>query len=303
MLVETCNYCIRNIPGTSQVLVAYIVRNTLKQFQKIQPDPSRTVIVCGAPRSGTTWLTQLLAAATESEIVFEPFAPQANYFAKVKPSVDSLVELETKYKINSILTGKSLKLWLAAGNTNLLPKNKYILKTVHGGFLLPYLFEKYANPIILIERNPYATVYSQLNSFGGKEYRFLSSLLDNKTITNTWLKPYVSELKRVDNLVEEYAAVVAIERYYYKVFMQKIPHKKVSYELLVSDTKSQIEQILEWLDMDFKIRESTLFQESFTSFGDKKSLSERIEGWKTKLSKQDKKLIKKWLLIFSLNDY
>ncbi|MCB0208031.1 MAG: sulfotransferase [Anaerolineae bacterium] len=312
MLTATGRYYLQNSLRTVAVMTTILPRKTLKKVRNITYNPNNTVIIFGAPRSGTTWLANIISKATHSEVIFEPFSPMAKgLFLPVKsatsthwakPYVRNSDQLNSLYDIDAILNGHNLKLWSEIGNVSIFPRQNLVLKTIHGSLIIPEIYQLYQNKLIYIERNPYAVVCSQLNSFGGKQYQYLNGLLKNQLLVQDWLKPWLRELSSIHCLVEEYAAVLAIETYITKNKMKGIPYKKVSYESLVLDPENQLKTILDWVAKAYRLDNINFNKQSFTSFTLKKKKRDLLDGWKTTLSRSEKALIKKWHNNFGLDN-
>ena len=312
MLIANGRYYLQNALRTLAVMTTFLSRKAIKKGRKIKVAPNSTVIVFGAPRSGTTWLANIISKATDSEIIFEPFSPMANrHFLQgtllppidwAKPYVNHSDQLRSLYDIDAILSGNKLKLWSEIGNTCMFPKRDFVLKTIHGSLIIPEIYQIYQNKLVYIERNPYAVVCSQLNSFGGKQYQFLNGLLKNRLLVQDWLKPWLNALSSVSCLVEEYAAVLAIETYVTKKKLERIPYKKVPYEALVLDAENQLKSILDWIAKAYQLDTVNFNKRSFTSFTPNRKKRDLLDGWKTTLNRSEKAYIKKWQDNFGLDN-
>ncbi|MGH7750371.1 MAG: sulfotransferase, partial [Candidatus Dormibacteria bacterium] len=117
--------------------------------------PMNRVLVVGAPRSGTTWLAQVLAAEPGSRLVHEPdnpaFHPDA---AEARALYGGYASLHRGERVPAYE-----ELWDAAFAT--APADgPVIAKSVYAAFALEWLAHRYAPQVVIIERHPVRVVAS-----------------------------------------------------------------------------------------------------------------------------------------------
>jgi len=155
-------------------------RALLRTFDKIafdkEFDIKNTIMIAGAPRSGTTWLMEILCDIPGYTSLFEPlnpycFPPVKEAGFKLRTYNPSGYKNEKMYKyMFEILTGKitSLYPWYRFNISNLLNRihsKKLLVKFVRANRLLPWISEKFDLRLILyIMRHPYAVISSQINT-------------------------------------------------------------------------------------------------------------------------------------------
>jgi Sulfotransferase family len=133
-------------------------------------DIRQTIVITGSPRSGTTWLAELLGTIPRSAMLWEPLFPDAD------PELRRIGFMERTYippngerpemeaYLRRVLTGRVLNRWTLQ-QTNLLAVyrvKRWIVKFVRANMLLPWLICRFPvrRPLLLI-RHPCAVVASQ----------------------------------------------------------------------------------------------------------------------------------------------
>jgi len=155
-------------------------RSSLRAFDKIafdkEFDIKDTIMITGAPRSGTTWLMEILGGIPGYTSLFEPLNPYCFPQAKeagfkLRSYMLSGHKDEKRYKyMFEVLTGKitSLYPWYRFNFTNLMNRiysKKLLVKFVRANRLLPWMSEKFDLRLILfIMRHPFAVISSQINT-------------------------------------------------------------------------------------------------------------------------------------------
>jgi hypothetical protein len=136
----------------------------------------KTIIISGRPRSGTTWISEILNRITDYPIISEPLM-----LTKIPELIDryhlywrtyrnpDLEDLEFYNLIFSILSGFYVKPNFLVEARNLRTLGMFalgsplIVKFCRANLFLPYLHKNFPqNRIILIIRNPYSVISSQI---------------------------------------------------------------------------------------------------------------------------------------------
>jgi len=135
-------------------------------FLERNHDPSRTALVLGSGRSGTTWLAESIARRYRSRLLFEPFHPLlgaigdgAQLFLDPDASAPTF-ERSTQ----RVLSGRARGAYIDEIRIARLPRGR-VVKDVHAANLLSWLRANYpAVPVVYVLRHPIAASLSRLRS-------------------------------------------------------------------------------------------------------------------------------------------
>lgn len=137
-------------------------------------DPLSNLLVCGGPRSGSTWLGELIACTPRSALLFEPLtATQEGPFRDLGFAWDQPIPPdaewpEAKAAFEVMLRGKAITDWnivySSSSAASFLTARRMVVKCCHANALLSWLVRQFNfkyQPICLV-RHPFAVVASQL---------------------------------------------------------------------------------------------------------------------------------------------
>ena len=290
-----------------------------------------TILVAGTPRSGTTWMMEILGGIKNYTYLFEPL--HSNWFPETrKIGFESRSYLpintdwyEGKDYLYKVFTGKvvsDLPLYVLKPKMVLqrLFCNKLIVKAVRMNRMLPWVSKNFKlKNMILIIRHPCAVIASQLKT-GFFGYWSITppyvnicpnrnmvlqeaskiDILDEKNIKN---------LKKIETVEEVLAAVWCLD--YYVPLSLKKPHPwtTVFYELLKKEGEKEIPRIFKEIG-EINIKKSTynkINNPSILAMRDDlkvvKDTDKQLSKWKENLSKKQIEKILKVVSDFGLDFY
>ncbi len=173
----------------------YVVPKRLKRllFSRIYRDTdreaSKSVLVAGTARSGTTWLAQIIDSQIPCRIMFEPFHSrlveefsQFHYFPyrRVGEKDETLAAF-----CRRVFTGDIRHPWIDREVEHMWPKLR-LIKAIRANLLLGWIGQRFPEvPMVFIVRHPCAVVLSRLQLGWA---------------TDTDIEPFLSQ----DELVEDY---------------------------------------------------------------------------------------------------
>ena len=256
----------RRVPGFPPVH-DWITRR-VGRWRATDYDVTDTVVVCGSPRSGTTWLAELLATLPGTEIVLEPLDPERHPEASeeglhmnmyLPPSEDA--PSVRKY-VDGVLRGKVKETGMLHKEVRLgrlLAPERLIVKCVRGNRLLPWIEEQFDVSSVLLLRHPCAVVSSQLRFPGGwdeMKQRVEEGDIRTQIDEGEWVYPNTL-LENAPQLRSAYSSIKTVEQFlaFEWAVDALIPlrsssssRRVVSYEQLVMQGREQLECLFQFLD-------------------------------------------------------
>lgn len=290
-----------------------------------------TIFLVGTPRSGTTWLMELLENIPSYTYLFEPL--HANWFPeavkidfKSRPYLPkNQVKEDWEEYLRKIFTGKIVSRVPLYGSKpfismNRLLSKKLIVKSVRLTRLLPWIAERFQlHSVIYIVRHPCATIASQLKTgfFGYHNYfppYFNSSPTVDNIISEVSHMDFadqelIEKLKKMNTIEEILAAAWCLDNYIPLNEPKTQRWTTLFYEKLVADGKSEINRLFKSLKYEdiAEIAVKQLRKPSFVTLGDEKkklkSSDIQLSKWKKQFTKDQIDRMLKVVYYFGLDFY
>ena len=269
-----------------------------------------TLVVTGAPRSGTTWLAEVIACVPRTALLFEPLnvqtIPEAkaaglitlNYFepGEVWPEGEVFFERLLRGKVCNWWTTSAMKV------SRTIRPQRWVVKFVRANLLLGWLTSYFPIRLpALLVRHPCATIASRL-------VRGWSPMIHKPSAQKFFLAHPDLKLitERLTDPVEYLAALWCIETYAPLALPQPYPFHLMCYESLVRDVRQQLEMLCNhWnLEMSDKMIEQ-LHRPSHTTKKKVDSLrrGDSLIQWRKELSDGDVQRILRVVRAFGLDFY
>ncbi|MCS3662059.1 sulfotransferase [Salinibacter ruber] len=134
-------------------------------------DPAQTVLVSASPRSGSTWVAEVVARATDASLIWEPLSRKYEAAQRAGFDWNTVVRPgETAPRkrayIDGILSGRALRKEMISFQhfriRHLWDFRRFLVKCVRANCLLPWLSTWAPGSILYLVRHPCAVVASQL---------------------------------------------------------------------------------------------------------------------------------------------
>lgn len=313
------------------------ISNRIFSVKKINLED--TILVVGSPRSGTTWLMNILTSLPDYTNVFEPLNPiwypesfEAGFRSRTYLKPDAEWQ-EGKEYLRKIFSGEQVNVTV---RENLLfdifygfsikktmkhfLANKLVVKSINMNRLLPWIVKSFnLKSVIYIIRHPCASIASQLKAglFGYRPdtppyYDILPTkkgvLRDASEIVGSD-STILEKLKNIETKEEILAASWCLDNYIPLNHSKPYPWTTVFYEKLISEGKEEMKRIFE------SICENEIPRAAFRRFkkpnlvvlwDDRKIIkntSRQLSKWKENLSKDQIKRILNVVSCFEIYFY
>jgi sulfotransferase family protein len=293
------------------------------------------IFLAGPPRSGTTWLMNILETIPEYKTIFEPlnkkYYPENLTLWKNQPYLYFDVQNEViKNQLNQLFLGtKASKIpyhdsYSPLDYISRLKKKKLIIKSIEGCRLVPWLSNAFNfREMFIIIRHPCATIRSQVENkigwFFTPDYKEdinvlkLKLLEDIENISELDNKEFLfNKIKKINSIKEIIAVSWCLDVYLPIKYFNKKSWNIISYEQLFLNPMEKVEKIFSILDEKpnekvyekiNKVTRTGQFIQSKNKFDPKIQLSK----WKEKLNENDiskiMTIVQDWFGLDLYNDF
>lgn len=281
----------------------------------------KTVAITGSPRSGTTWLLEMIEKATRARRIWEPFpapsdALEEDVHLGLRPYVPPTRGLEGLYaylaemfkgSVESPGTASGVRAHGRCGlAVRMMTAPATVVKFCRLQRLLPWLGRRFDLPVVLLVRHPLAVVASQIRhaawSDGARDHPVLCSRV-RKDFPE--LSAFADELSHLD---ERLAATWAFD------YLVPLSHwkslngvKLVTYADLIRSVEVVLGETVEFLDLQDRPRGElpSLDEPSATTHGDSnvRTGGDPLATWKNRLDQEQVDRIVGVVDRFGLNPY
>jgi hypothetical protein len=133
-------------------------------------DLRRTIVISGSPRSGTTWLADMIATIPRSSVLFEPLnldevpdARAVGFGWRTMLDADGGSASQVAF-MQRVLSGHMLNRWTTQDMRPGAPTKTWVVKFVRANRMMPWIVANFPvrRPVIIL-RHPCAVVASQLD--------------------------------------------------------------------------------------------------------------------------------------------
>lgn len=293
-----------------------VVLNTaLPYYGRLQAknyDIRKTIVITGCPRSGTTWLAEIMSTVPGYRMLYEPLdmnrVPEAKaaglgWRPYIAPGTDWP---EAEEFLRRVLTGQILNRLTTKhlSIAQILRRNAWVIKFVRASAILKWMTEKFQirTPILLI-RHPCAVIASQ--SRGLHPYKIPLPIDVNPAFAAAYPQ-FLDYLESLETQEEARAARWCM--HYYPPLSLPKPHPwlLVPYERLVRQGERELERIFDALDIEMpedavkrlKVPSATTKKWSNVLTG-----KDPLSGWKESLTTEQIKRILRVVSTFGLDFY
>jgi hypothetical protein len=288
-------------------------------FQK-RPDPNSAILLAGSGRSGTTWLADILTSLSNIQQIHEPLHP--TFITQVRDltgfdASDPYIRCHyLRPETNDpkweqfwlkVLTGRVRNHWTDQVRTSWFP-DRYLIKLIRANLMLGYVYDKYQPYIIYITRHPCAVIYSRLYKVAVPWHADIADILRQEALVEDYLHPWIRQIEQERDELGAHAVWWAVENLVIQRELAVRPHYPASYEALSMEPEKQFTELCKFLGLSFTPELSNQLPKpsrmstpgTFVA-----SISDRLNEWRIKLDRSDRRRILTWanrVGIFNYND-
>jgi len=203
-----------------------ILQQLQRRWQVDLARPENAIVIAGSGRSGTTWIGNVIAAATHSRTIFEPFlhneqrrlvlsSHRAEHQIDRQIYLSSAAEPDqtTRKFIETVLSGRLRTSWTEQQSQPGIYRSR-VIKAIRANLMLGWLAREYPElKIIWIVRDPISVIQSQLRKVKqGWQFGWQPDYaLSQPELMHRQLEPYRSRIESAHSLIEQLACKWCIE--------------------------------------------------------------------------------------------
>ena len=267
------------------------------QFKSQAFNPSDTILVTGAPRSGTTWLGELLSASRDYCVVFEPIVILTRRGMIKDADWADHIEADSNWTEGKKLFGKLFEgrgvpahAFVHNSPADLMRCRSLVIKSINANRLLPWLSMNFKiKGMVLIIRHPCAVVASLKKHM--KDLPRKVSLRGQRYVIKNL--PHLADYVRGLQTVEEiYAVRWCCSHYVPFRYSKRDSWIEVSYEKLVLSGPEELRRIHSALGLSCPdkaiahLTSSSLTSHNWSVDHNRVEPQKRLSNWKNILDKQ-----------------
>ncbi|MGO9646401.1 MAG: hypothetical protein ACLPY5_16835 [Candidatus Bathyarchaeia archaeon] len=277
-----------------------------RAYLETNHDLTKTIVLGGTARSGTTWLAQVLGKIMRYRLIFEPYFPEKvpEYKLKfrqylrpdeVNPAFRSFTE--------HVLTGRIRNGWTDSHNRSLIANGR-IVKEVRASLFLKWIRNNFRNVTILyMLRHPCAVVDSW-NRAGFQPSFDIECMLEQKVLVKDYLDRYMPILRTANTDIAKMAFVWCIDQVVTLNTMEHQDYLVTTYEDLWLKPNDELKLIMEYIgarDVEPQFDARSIISD--TVGRDSAILANRnpLEAWRSSLTEHQIETVLEIVRKFSLD--
>lgn len=287
-----------------------LIRRTRKVLARnlyvpIRVDPSRSIIVAGSGRSGTTWISEIINFDNRYRFIFEPIRPEVVPILEGMSNKQYLRPENNDRKfldpIDEILHGTIRNSYLDKHNMRIFAR-RALIKMIRGHLLLCWLHRHYPMiPIVFVLRHPCAVVSSKLRL--GWDTEELEGFLDQEDLVADYISPFVEGIRDATSEFERHVLIWCIENY---VVLRQFPVNEIFvmfYEDVCVNPEVELPRLFSYLgrNVDSRVRRLAQRQSATSKRYSSPSGQKDIGRWVQQVSDDQVESCVKILRLFGLN--
>jgi hypothetical protein len=266
----------------------------------------RSILIIGSPRSGTTWISNLINHSNNCRYIFEPDHPcveemkvfgEQPYYVPVKCRDIKQIEGITK-----ILSGNIKQTFWVNQYNHRGFSTRRIIKMVRGHFLLGWIRDLYPQlELVYIMRHPIPVFLSKIET--DTSWKNSDDFYSNFDLRKSYLEPFEYLIASADTGFKKSILAWCIQNYVALKDLEKQPLNIVFYEDFFLHPELNTRELCDRLSLQFNKQDfEYALKKSYKS--DKKwDEHNRLEDWFTRISREQLDYALSCLRTFRLDLY
>ena len=209
-------------------------------------DLSKSILVAGSARSGTTWLGDIISAQIPCRTLFEPFncdlVPSYrdfHYFQYMRPGMENS---EFQAFAQKVLTGKIRNRWIDHQNERIFSSYR-LIKEIRANLALKWLRDHFSEvPILFLIRHPCAVVLSRME-LGWATDTDIEPFLLQQDLVEDHLANYLDLIENASSDEEKHAIIWSVSNLVPLKQFKPGELRKVYYENLCTGHETELRSI------------------------------------------------------------
>lgn len=217
-------------------------------YRDSQRDTRQSIMVVGTGRSGTTWVTDLIASQISCRVLFEPFHSkrvedfrQFSYFQYMRPGEHNP---ELWAYCHRVFSGDVRHRWIDRQVETICPDYR-LVKEIRANLFLRWLHIRFPEvPLLFVMRHPCAVVLSRLQ-LGWWTDQDIEPFLSQPKLVDDFLADKMEVVSRAKTAEEKHAIVWCISNL---VPIRQFPSNQLNvifYENLCSQPEQEVPKIFQ----------------------------------------------------------
>jgi hypothetical protein len=263
-----------------------------KLYRDSHRDTGRSIMVAGTARSGTTWVTDLIASQISCRVLFEPFHSklveafqQFHYFQYMRPDEQNQ---ELLAYCRRVFSGDIRDRWIDHEVETIFPQYR-LVKDIRANLFLGWLHNHFPEvPLLFVIRHPCAVVLSRMQ-LGWWTDKDIEPFLSQPKLVDDFLAEKMKVLGRAKTDEEKHAIIWCISNLVPIRQFHSHQLDTIFYENLCTQPEQEIPRIFQAIEHDY---DDAIFasaqQPSYTTVRTSAIVTgkDKVTRWKRELSPQ-----------------
>lgn len=251
-------------------------------------------ILAGSGRSGTTWISAIIAANPNTRVVFEPFdgrrVPEARNLPLRPYARPDGNYPEWHHFVKQVLLGNIENEWTKRQNHRWWATRR-LVKAIRANLMLGWISKQFDVPIVFMTRHPCAVVSSRMKL---KWDSHLDVFVEQPELVEDYLDPFMTLINGAKSEIEKHTIMWCVENLIPLSQMQANNWLFCTYEGLVAEPEAEAKRILNGLGIrQTQFNQKAIYRVSQVSRPDSAIANERnpLTEWQKHLSAAEVKTI------------